>query len=149
MLSGKAVPKIQINKITRVKRLKSHLLLVLSCKIKIVFDLMGSKFLRYGILFVGTAFPREQKEKSRKYLRPFVAGVVVLYFICLKLATNDWIGTIPPGPGHIPYFGKIILHFSNIFSLKYFQGAYTGCSCLAVIIWTNLCLRISFIMEVL
>ena len=40
--------------------------------------------------------------------------MVLLYFLCLKLSVNDWIGATPPGPRHAPYFGNtrlVITHF--------------------------------------
>lgn len=44
-----------------------------------------------------------------------LAGVIVLYFICLKLAANDWIGNVPSGPFHIPLAGCLfhLLRISN------------------------------------
>ena len=35
--------------------------------------------------------------------------MVLLYFLCLKLSVNDWIGATPPGPRHAPYFGNTTL----------------------------------------
>merc|ERR1711892_119027 len=45
-----------------------------------------------------------------------IAGVVFLYFICLKLAANDWIGNVPSGPLHIPLTGCFfhLLRISNL-----------------------------------
>jgi len=45
-----------------------------------------------------------------------VAGIIILYFICLKLAANDWIGNVPPGPTRLPFIGCLLRLFkiSNI-----------------------------------
>lgn len=37
-----------------------------------------------------------------------IAGVVFVYFLCLKLSDNDWIGRIPPGPKHLPVIGCLL-----------------------------------------
>eukprot|EP00091_Calanus_sinicus_P010558 TRINITY_DN24468_c0_g1_i1.p1 TRINITY_DN24468_c0_g1~~TRINITY_DN24468_c0_g1_i1.p1 ORF type:complete len:262 (+),score=-0.52 TRINITY_DN24468_c0_g1_i1:162-947(+) len=46
-----------------------------------------------------------------------LAGVIVLYFICLKLAANDWIGNVPSGPFHIPIAG-CLFHLLGISGLS-------------------------------
>jgi len=45
-----------------------------------------------------------------------IGGIILLYFICLKLAANDWIGNIPSGPLHIPISGCFfhLLRISNL-----------------------------------
>ena len=39
---------------------------------------------------------------------------MLLYFLCLKLSVNDWIGATPPGPRHAPYFGNTTLISSSL-----------------------------------
>jgi len=45
-----------------------------------------------------------------------IGGIILLYFVCLKLSANDWIGNIPPGPIHIPFSGCFfhLLRISNL-----------------------------------
>jgi len=51
-----------------------------------------------------------------------IVGVVVLYFICLRLASNDWIGIVPPGPCQIPYFGCLFVLLSSSVDLVQFMS---------------------------
>jgi len=51
-----------------------------------------------------------------------IVGVVILYFICLRLASNDWIGVVPPGPCQIPYFGSLFVLLSNSVDLVEFMS---------------------------
>jgi len=53
-----------------------------------------------------------------------IGGIILLYFICLKLAANDWIGNIPPGPLHIPLSG-CFFHLLRISNLgEYFERLF-------------------------
>jgi len=46
-----------------------------------------------------------------------LGGLILFYFICLKLSANDWIGVIPPGPAHWPVIG-CFLHLFRISNLN-------------------------------
>jgi len=48
-----------------------------------------------------------------------LSGIIFLYFICLKLSTNDWVGNVPPGPVHLPLIG-CLLNFLKISGIKRF-----------------------------
>ena len=38
-----------------------------------------------------------------------VGGVLLSYCLCMRQGYSDnWIGTLPPGPAHLPYIGKIL-----------------------------------------
>jgi len=53
-----------------------------------------------------------------------IAGVILLYWTCLRVATNDWIGAIPPGPTQVPYFGCLFHLVSMKTSLDAFLSRY-------------------------
>ena len=55
---------------------------------------------------------------------PTFAGILFLYFICLRLSKNDWIGSIPPGPCHLPYFGEK-WYFNKKIQIR--QTYFLGC----------------------
>ena len=51
-------------------------------------------------------------------------GVILLYVACLRVSTNDWIGTIPPGPRQVPYFGCLFYLLSMKTNLDVFLSRY-------------------------
>ncbi len=34
-----------------------------------------------------------------------LAGIIVVYYICLRMSDKDWIGSRPRGPRHLPFIG--------------------------------------------
>ena len=54
----------------------------------------------------------------------FLPGVILLYWTCLRVATNDWIGAIPPGPTQVPYFGCLFHLMYMKTSLDAFLSRY-------------------------
>ena len=47
-----------------------------------------------------------------------------MYVACLRVSTNDWIGTIPPGPSQVPYFGCLFHLLSMKTNLDAFMSRY-------------------------
>jgi hypothetical protein len=38
-----------------------------------------------------------------------LAGIIVVYYICLRMSDRDWIGSRPRGPRHLPFIGLTFL----------------------------------------